>query len=76
MNNKALDCTALTIAIIGAINWGLIGFFSFDLVAFVFGNLSWISRIIYAIVGICGLYLITFYMYAGGKSGGEAQKKA
>ena len=72
MNNKALDCTALTIAIIGAINWGLIGFFSFDLVAFIFDNLSWVSRIIYAIVGICGLYLITFYMYAGGKSGGEA----
>ena len=72
MNNKALDCTALTIAIIGAINWGLIGFFSFDLVAFIFGNISWVSRIIYAIVGICGLYLITFYMYAGGKSGGEA----
>ena len=72
MNNKALDCTALTIAIIGAINWGLIGFFSFDLVAFIFGNLSWVSRIIYAIVGICGLYLITFYMYTGGKSGGEA----
>lgn len=72
MNNKALDCTALTIVIIGAINWGLIGFFSFDLVAFIFGNLSWVSRIIYAIVGICGLYLITFYMYAGGKSDGEA----
>ena len=72
MNNKALDCTALTIAIIGAINWGLIGFFSFDLVAFIFGNLSWVSRIIYAIVGICGLYLITFYRYAGGKSDGEA----
>ena len=72
MNNKALDCTALTIAIIGAINWGLIGFFSFDLVAFIFGNLSWVSRIIYAIVGICGLYLITFYMYACGKSDGEA----
>ena len=50
MNHKALDCTALTIAIIGAINWGLIGLFSFDLVAFIFGNLSWISRIIYALV--------------------------
>ena len=48
MNNKALDYTALTLAIIGAINWGLIGFFSFDLVAFIFGNLTWISRIIYA----------------------------
>ena len=66
MNNKCLDCIALTIAIIGAVNWGLIGFFSFDLVAFICGEMSWLSRIIYAIVGICGLYLITFYMYAGG----------
>ena len=64
MNNKTLDCIALTIAIIGAVNWGLIGIFSFDLVAFIFGNLSWISRIIYTLVGISGIYLITFYMYA------------
>ncbi len=63
MNNKLLDCIALTIAIIGAVNWGLIGFFSFDLVAFIFGNMTWISRIIYALVGLSGLYLITFYVY-------------
>lgn len=66
MKNKGLDYLALTIAIIGAINWGLIGLFSFDLVAFIFGNMSWFSRIIYALVGIAGLYIITFYMYAGG----------
>ena len=59
--NKGFDCFALTIAIIGAINWGLIGFLKFDLVAWLFGNLSWISRIVYALVGICGLYLISFY---------------
>lgn len=63
MYNKVLDCIALTLTIIGAVNWGLIGFFSFDLVAFIFGNMSWISRIIYALVGLSGLYLITFYMY-------------
>ena len=62
MNHKVLDFTALTIAIIGAVNWGLIGFFSFDLVAFIFGNMSWFSRIVYALVGICGLYLISIYM--------------
>ncbi|MDR2889160.1 MAG: DUF378 domain-containing protein [Lachnospiraceae bacterium] len=66
MNNKALDCVALTIAIIGALNWGLVGIFGFDLVSFVFGNMTWISRIIYALVGISGIYLFTFYMYAGG----------
>lgn len=67
MNNKTLDVIALTIAIIGAINWGLIGFFNFDAVSFLFGSLSWISRIIYVLVGISGIYLITFYMYAGGR---------
>ena len=65
MNNKAMDCTALTIAIIGAVNWGLIGFFNFNLVAFLFGSMSWLSRIIYALVGLCGLYLISFYMKTG-----------
>ncbi|MBR5509982.1 MAG: DUF378 domain-containing protein [Lachnospiraceae bacterium] len=61
MMNKGLDCFALTIVIIGAINWGLIGFFQFDLVAWLFGNMSWLSRIVYALVGICGLYLFSFY---------------
>lgn len=61
MNNRGFDYFALTIAIIGAINWGLIGFFKFDLVAFIFGNLTVLSRIIYAVVGICGLYLISVY---------------
>ena len=65
MRNKFLDCIALTITIIGAINWGLIGFFDFNLVAFIFGSMSWISRIIYALVGLCGLYLITFSMRLG-----------
>ena len=62
--NKALDATALTIGIIGAINWGLIGFFGFNLVALLFGT-SWLARVIYAIVGLCGLYLFTFYGRSG-----------
>ena len=66
MNNRVLDCIALTIAIIGCLSWGLIGIFGFDLVSFVFGNMSWVTRIIYALVGISGIYLFTFYMYAGG----------
>lgn len=70
MGNKFLDGTALTIAIIGAINWALIGIFRFDLVAFIFGDMSWLSRIVYAIVGLCGLYLVSFYMRLGRR--GEA----
>ena len=43
MENKAMDATALTISIIGAINWGLIGFFNFNLVSFLFGSMTWLS---------------------------------
>lgn len=61
MNSRGLDYIALIITIIGAINWGLIGFFRFDLVAFLFGDMSVFSRIVYALVGLCGLYLISFF---------------
>ena len=47
---------ALILTVIGAINWGLIGFFQFDLVAFLFGGQDAISsRVVYALVGIAGL---------------------
>ena len=58
---KWFDYTGLTLVIIGAINWLLVGIFRFDLVAFLFGNLSWLSRIVYTVVGLCGLYLISFF---------------
>lgn len=58
---KLIDNTALTLVIIGALNWLLVGIFKFDLVAFIFGNLTWLSRIIYTLVGLSGLYLISFY---------------
>lgn len=61
MNTKGLDYSILTIAIIGAINWGLVGFFKLDLVALLFGDMSLMSRIIYAVIGLCGLYLISLY---------------
>ena len=61
MGNKFLQCFALTITIIGAVNWGLIGFFRVDLVAFLFGDMTWLSRIIYALVGLAGLYLLSLY---------------
>lgn len=58
---KGLDYTVLTIVLIGAINWGLIGFFDFDLVSTLFGQMSMLTRIIYALVGIGGLYAISYY---------------
>lgn len=52
----------LLLVIIGAINWGLIGFFQFDLVGTLFGGQSSIiSRIIFALVGISGLYSLSFF---------------
>ncbi len=58
---KVLNCVCLTIAIIGAINWGLIGFFDFNLVSAIFGDATAFSRVIYALVGLSGLYMISMY---------------
>lgn len=55
--------TAYILVIIGAINWGLIGFFNYDLVASIFGELSMTTRIIYSLVGISALIsIVTTYM--------------
>ena len=58
---KVIDKIALVLIIIGAINWGLIGFLRFDLVRVLFGDMSILSRIIYAAVGISGLYAISYF---------------
>lgn len=59
---KVIKGIALAIAIIGCINWGLIAIFDFDLVAYLFGTLSLLTRIVYALVALSGLYLLTFFM--------------
>ncbi len=53
---KVIDKIALVLIIIGAINWGLVGIFKFNLVDTIFGELTVITRIIYALVGISGLW--------------------
>ena len=55
---KIIDKIALVLVIIGAINWGLVGIFNFNLVDTIFGAMSIISRIIYTLVGISGLWAI------------------
>lgn len=58
-----MNIAALTLIIIGALNWLLIGLFQFDLIAAIFGSQSaLVSRIIYALVGIAGIWAISFYM--------------
>lgn len=55
-----MDTVSLVLTIIGAVNWGLIGFAKFDLVAWIFGGqTAVISRIVYALVGLAGLWCIT-----------------
>lgn len=58
---KILYYIALTLVIVGAVNWLLIGLFSFDLVATLFGEMSLLSRIVYSLVGISGLISIGIY---------------
>ena len=59
---------ALILVVIGAINWGLVSLFKFDLVAAIlagggnFGNISGLSRIVYGLVGLSGLYVIAVYL--------------
>lgn len=56
-----MDTLALILSIIGCVNWGLVGIFQFDLVAWLFsGSGSLLSRIIYTIVGLAGLWCISF----------------
>ena len=55
-----LDRISLILVIIGAINWLLVGLFSFDLVAYVFGGqAALVSRIIYTLVGVAGLWCVS-----------------
>ena len=55
-----MDTFALILSVIGSLNWGLVGIFKFDLVAWIFGGqTSVISRIIYTLVGLAGIWCIT-----------------
>lgn len=55
---KWLNVTALILVIIGGINWGLVGLFDFNLVAALFGTESFLSTLIYILVGLAALYSI------------------
>ena len=64
-----MDILALILMIVGALNWGLVGLFQFDLVAAIFGGAaSVVSRIVYAVVGLAGLWGITMLFRRGSRS--------
>ena len=58
---KILKNVALTLIIIGALNWFLVGLFKFNLVDGIFGELSLLSRIVYILVGLAGIFAMLFY---------------
>lgn len=67
-----MDTIALILAIIGGLNWGLIGIFQFDLVAWLFGGQDAIlSRIVYAVVGLAALWCISLLFRKGQRIDGE-----
>jgi uncharacterized protein len=57
---NSLDWISLILLIVGGINWGLVGLFNFNLVGFLFGESSALSRLIYVIVGLAAVYVIYF----------------
>ena len=58
-----MDTIALILSIVGCLNWGLIGLFQFDLVAWLFGSqAALLARIVYALVGLAGIWNITFLL--------------
>ena len=58
---KVLNYLALLLVIIGAVNWGLIGLSDVNLVTLLLGAESMLTRIVYLLVGIAGIYMITFF---------------
>lgn len=61
-----MDTIALILSIIGSINWGLVGLFQFDLVAWLFGGQgSIVSRIIYTVIGLAGLWCVSLLFRRG-----------
>lgn len=59
---KVFKWLTYCVVMIGALNWGLIGAFDFDLISFLFGEMSAISRIIYTLVGLCAIGYLVFSM--------------
>ena len=56
-----MDTLALILSIVGCVNWGLVGIFDFDLVAWLLGSGSFFSRAVYTIIALAGLWCIKFF---------------
>ena len=67
-----MDILALILSIVGCVNWGLVGLLDFDLVAWLFGSSSLVSRIIYTVIALAGLWCISFF-FRKSRLGQEAE---
>lgn len=61
MRSKSLDYLTLTLVVIGALNWGILGIFGLNPIGELFGGLNAVTRLIYALVGISGFYCLSLY---------------
>ncbi|MCD6046102.1 MAG: hypothetical protein K0R48_1265 [Gammaproteobacteria bacterium] len=57
---SVIDWVAFILVVIGALNWGLVGFLKFNLVAAILGDMTFLSRIVYSLVGIAAVYMAIF----------------
>lgn len=62
-NFNAFDLVAISLLVVGGVNWGMIGAFDFNLVSYIFGNMTVITRAVYVLVGLSGLYIAFSTMY-------------
>ena len=70
---NVIDWIAIVLVIVGALNWGLVGLFGFNLVAALFGGLPTVESIVYILVGIAGLWMIYTAVKLGSRGTGEAR---
>lgn len=68
MKLNIIDWISLVLIIVGGLNWGLVGILNFDLVATIFGDMSFLARTVYGLVGISAVYMIGSLLVKSSKS--------
>ncbi len=66
---KVLYWIALVLSVVGAVNWGLVGLFEFDLVAYLFGSMMTVAKVVYVVLGVAGVLLLVTALSGGCSSG-------
>jgi uncharacterized membrane protein YuzA (DUF378 family) len=72
---NVLGWIALLLVVVGGLNWALVGIFSFDLVAAIFGEMSALARVVYAVVGVAAVYMLILATSTCKGAAAEAEPK-